>query len=79
MFEKISHSILYWLGLMIVNFVVVLTVFKLAYTGPPSEFWNHFDNVPQMIFTGGIVLALATEVVVRSERRRRKRREEDKS
>lgn len=79
MFEKIIYSVLYWIGLMIISCVVILMIFKWAYTGPEGEFWDHFGDVPQIVFTAGVVLGLATETLARLERRNRKRREEEES
>ena len=75
MFEKVSHSLLYWLSLMVVSCILVLWAFHYAYIGPEEEFWNHFGDVPMIVFSAGIVLGFFVELIARSERKKRKIRE----
>ena len=75
MFEKVSHSLIYWASLVIVSSLLILWGFHYAYVGPPEEFWNHFGGVPLIVFSAGIVLGFFTELLARSERRKRKERE----
>ena len=43
--------------------------------GPEEEFWNHFGDVPLIVFSSGVVLGFFTEVLARVERNKRKIRE----
>ena len=75
MFEKVSHSLIYWICLMVVSCILILWAFHCAYIGPEEEFWNHFGDVPLIVFSSGVVLGFFTEVLARVERNKRKIRE----
>ena len=69
MFEKIRYSVLYWICLRLLTCFCGLWLLDYAYIGPPEEFWVHFGDVPQIIFSGGLVVSVFTELLLRMGRK----------